>query len=995
MTDKFSKKIKFALKMQPQNTGRDKEVRTLEELRQNFDLESILNFFLDGKLREWLEDRYYIVKADKISILGKREELEDELQKDLKKWHEWHEGNETNDLRKLESKISKIIKKYDDIKLQENWKELLRDNPEETIHNIRGQLLDYFISDMESKISEIIKKCDDIRLQENWKELLRDNPEETIRDIRLQLLNYGGLWNCLKYWTEEERQNKDNVNLFAQFARQYISRWREWYKKKCETEKKECRDEVNVLISDVEKRFSIAVEDAYSPEQLVREIIIDKIYDILEVEMPSDLKIEKYDLFKRQEYVEREDVLVEVTDDKEAIAHCMDAATDPDELNDLIAQGKTTIYLVNGDEKIGYEIDATWENKTFIGADNPTIRIINKKEEETKEKAPCILMEKYYKDELKKRNIELNKLRLQVRKQGSYFKPWYPIESEEELNQLCRIVDYRKVQGTSNIMNANSAEAVKERLVRYMDSCFPLIYFNTYEEDKADEIISSLADNRRILEWNAEGFFEQKDGKSTGKKWFDWSLPYALRFLIREYQLSHGEEAERPKKQLLLNRSILVLKDIKLRDDINRLPEDDAIVAWLKYLAQLIYNGELEDCNIVIISPIINIPRELEHYMTVVRMDYLSDAEIEALILRFCEEQGVKKPDEENSSLMEDLVDALKGLSEFDILNILALAIADDKEINQADLEMIQKQKRNTIMKSNLLEAVSVKEDENDIGGLENLKKWLERKAMIFEKWREARKFCVDMPKGVLMAGMPGCGKSLSAKVTAVLFDAPLFRMDMGRLMGKYVGESEANMRRALRLVDAMSPCVFWIDEMEKAFAGANSGEGSGEITTRLLGTFLTWMQEKTSRVFVVATANKIQDLPSELLRKGRFDEVFYIGMPNEKEREQIFRIHLEKRKACLDDMDIKKLSKKTKGYSGADIEGVVRESIEMAFVKREPLTVEDVDNAIKKTHPLTEIMRDSIAKLTLFYRRNKFKSANSDDASIFNIKSILPESNQ
>ena len=144
-----------------------------------------------------------------------------------------------------------------------------------------------------------------------------------------------------------------------------------------------------------------------------------------------------------------------------------------------------------------------------------------------------------------------------------------------------------------------------------------------------------------------------------------------------------------------------------------------------------------------------------------------------------------------------------------------------------------------------------------------------------------------------------------------------------------------------------------------------------------------------------MATANKIQDLPSELLRKGRFDEVFYIGMPNEKEREQIFRIHLEKRKACLDDMDIKKLSKKTKGYSGADIEGVVRESIEMAFVKREPLTVEDVDNAIKKTHPLTEIMRDSIAKLTLFYRRNKFKSANSDDASIFNIKSILPESNQ
>lgn len=888
MPDKFSKKIKFALRMPDKAGIGDKEVRTLQELQENFDLERILNFFLDGKLQEWLSDRYYSEQAAEIS---------------------WDLGE-----------------------------------PE----------------------------------------------KEKKEDGSPKRANGSGLWNLLLKW-EQEQHSDDAFKELDNKVSEVIGK----YSMELQAERKKYWPK--------------------NPEPLVREIIIKRLCALLckDKELPRETDVfdERYNLFLRQKYVVQEDRLAFATDDREAIEHCMEAVLTQDELKKRIKKGQQdgkTIYLVkNGDEeKYGYDytIDATWSDWDFIGVDKPTVRVVKKETDaETGAETEKILIERFATDRDKKcanllteQKLTFRKLLLQVLKTpppkmngDESNEPWEPLPENNDRYQYVDFGDTQKRKRETP--DANSAKAVKARLVRYMDSCFPLIYFNTYEEDKADEIISSLAGNRTIWEWNAEGFFEKSDGKYTGRKRLDWPLHDALHYLIREYQICAREMSVAQKNRLSLNRAILVLKDA------NRLLEDDDIVAWLKYLAQLIYNGAVEDCNIIIISPVIHVPKELENYLTVVRLDYLSDNEIKDLIEKFCVKQEIKSPEGE---LLEDFVAALKGLSEFDILNILALAMADDKEINQADLAMIQKQKRNTIMKSNLLEAVSVKEDEEDIGGLENLKQWLTKKATVFDRWKEARNFGVDMPKGVLIAGMPGCGKSLSAKVTAAMFDMPLFRMDMGRLMGKYVGESEANMRQVLKLVDAMAPCVFWIDEMEKAFAGVNSSEGSGEITTRLLGTFLTWMQEKTSRVFVVATANKVQNLPAELLRKGRFDEVFYIGMPNAKEREQIFRIHLGKRRDALkdgklDEITIETLVSETRGYSGADIEGVVRESVETAFVEKRLrkgenayLTTEDIRKAIKKTHPLAVIMQDSIAKLSLFYKKNKFKSANSDDSSFWdNIK--------
>ena len=324
---------------------------------------------------------------------------------------------------------------------------------------------------------------------------------------------------------------------------------------------------------------------------------------------------------------------------------------------------------------------------------------------------------------------------------------------------------------------------------------------------------------------------------------------------------------------------------------------------------------------------------------------------------------------------------SFKGLSQFEIENILSLAYADDGELTKKDLGIIFEQKRQMIMKSGILDMLPQRESLEDIGGLDNLKEWLNKKAKIFKNIDKAKDFGVDIPKGVLIAGVPGCGKSLNAKAAAKLFEVPLLRLDMGRIMGKYVGESEANMRKAITLAEAIAPCVVWIDELEKGLAGVGEGGGSADVTTRLFGSLLTWMQEKESAAFVVATANDITKLPPELLRKGRFDEIFYVGLPNDTERKKIFEIHISKRrKDDLKDIDVDLLVSRSRGYSGADIEGVVKESIENVYAEgKKKLTTEDILEAIKNTHSLSEIMKEPLKKMSEEYENRKFKNASRE----------------
>ncbi|MDO4571026.1 MAG: AAA family ATPase [Planctomycetia bacterium] len=384
---------------------------------------------------------------------------------------------------------------------------------------------------------------------------------------------------------------------------------------------------------------------------------------------------------------------------------------------------------------------------------------------------------------------------------------------------------------------------------------------------------------------------------------------------------------------------ILVLKEV------NPLLSDPAVTAQIRMIAErtmriVVGTEKGAKTFIILVSDEMNIPRELEHLVRAVQIAPPSDETIKNMILRFFEKYGTRPLEEQ----LEELTLALHGLSELEINQILRLACARYGFNYEKIQQTVADEKEQVILKSKLLKAISERKRPEDserkpaesIGGLEVLKEYLERKRKVFSHLTQAEKWHVDVPKGILIVGMPGCGKSLAAKVAALMFGLPLIQMDIGMLLGKYVGESEANFRRAIRLAEAVAPCVLWIDEIEKAFAGlqteGNQG-GANEVTTRLFGSFLTWMQEKTAPVYVIATSNSV-NLPSEFYRKGRFDEVFAVYLPNEEERKKILEIHLRKRRYSLPKATLDEAARKTEGACGADLEGIVKEAVEETFLQ-------------------------------------------------------------
>lgn len=506
----------------------------------------------------------------------------------------------------------------------------------------------------------------------------------------------------------------------------------------------------------------------------------------------------------------------------------------------------------------------------------------------------------------------------------------------------------------------NEKLSFEAEITNYVDAGFPILYLNTFEEGKAVKTICKQAENigakTKILIWDGTDRVCDENGAVL-------------------YTISPQETLA----SVLDDQMTFTRPQFLIFKNIDTFMDDPSVIARLKKMALMIHEGQLEAATIFIVSPVLRIPKEIEKYVTVVEMDYLEEDEIQSIVHRILEEEGHVV----GESLEKKFATELKGLSEFEIENLLQLVCAKGGSLTTAQIPMLASRKQQMIKKAGILEMVQTKERLEDIGGLENLKAWLQRKAKILKNAEDAKKFGVDVPKGVLIAGVPGCGKSLSAKATAALFEIPLLRLDMGRLLGKYVGESEANMRKAIELAEAISPCVLWIDELEKAFAGINGDGGGAEVTTRLFGSFLTWLQEKESPVFVVATANNITKLPPELLRKGRLDEIFYVGLPNAAERQKIFEIHIKKRRkddlaAIQKSMSV--LVSKTNGYSGADIEGVVRESVERAYTNgKSALTADDILQVINNTHSLSEIMKEPIEEMEKEYKKRKFRSASKE----------------
>jgi SpoVK/Ycf46/Vps4 family AAA+-type ATPase len=293
---------------------------------------------------------------------------------------------------------------------------------------------------------------------------------------------------------------------------------------------------------------------------------------------------------------------------------------------------------------------------------------------------------------------------------------------------------------------------------------------------------------------------------------------------------------------------------------------------------------------------------------------------------------------------------------------VLAKAIAENGQIRPEDVELILEEKRQSIRQTQILEFYPSTTEIGDIGGLDNLKEWLLRRGGAFSE--RARKYGLPHPRGLLLAGIQGTGKSLTAKAISHHWHLPLLRLDVGRLFAGLVGESESRTRQMIQLAEALAPCVLWIDEIDKAFSGLDSRGDSG-TTNRVFGTFLTWMAEKTSPVFVVATANNIRTLPAELLRKGRFDEVFFVGLPSQEERKQIFTVHLRKyRPHNLRAYDIDRLAYETPDFAGAEIEQAIIEAMHIGFSQNRDFTTEDILEAASQIVPLAQTAQQEVQLL-------------------------------
>ena len=488
----------------------------------------------------------------------------------------------------------------------------------------------------------------------------------------------------------------------------------------------------------------------------------------------------------------------------------------------------------------------------------------------------------------------------------------------------------------------------------------PIICIQDYDFARIDELIKEVAGTKNVYEWNpATG---KTDFKTKESK-MDVPLEGFLDFYVKE-------ELDKPIDKYL------VLKDVQ--DYVNEQAGNagylDPVKTKIKTQLQLIAQRRLYDrsfsTTVIIVSTYIRLPQELDKYASYLEITFPSDEEIKELIDWHVEVNEYKESFKEGDT--EKLMPSLKGLTCFEIDRMLDMAMSSNGTLTAEDQSMILQHKKQMVRKSGLLELVDTPASLDSIGGMDALKSYLQRKEKVIKNLGEAMSKGVAVPKGIFIVGMPGCGKSLCAKASAALFNTPLLKMDMGSMMGKYVGESEGNLRRAIQIAEAAAPCVLWIDEIEKAFSGVG---GNNDIMTRMFGYFLSWMQDKTSSVYVIATANNADNLPPELKRKGRFDEIFCVNLPTAEERKAIFEVHLKKKKkGNLKPSD--KLIKDTDGFNGADIEAVVNEAMEEGFIEKKDLNIDVLEKIASQTISISKSCKKQIDNMKKVFEESSFKDA-------------------
>jgi SpoVK/Ycf46/Vps4 family AAA+-type ATPase len=498
---------------------------------------------------------------------------------------------------------------------------------------------------------------------------------------------------------------------------------------------------------------------------------------------------------------------------------------------------------------------------------------------------------------------------------------------------------------------------MQEQLSILIQAQYPLIYLNTPEEERAERAIASISQMkpaRRMFTWTVtHGIVEY--GQVTGAAQHNTeSAEAALKWVIRADQKEPA---------------VYIFKDIH--------PFLDHPVT-VRCLRDAIASFKGSQKTIILMSPVQVIPVELEKDVVVLDFPLPDMQAIEEVLDQQLGQVRNKKISPETR---EKLVRATLGLTQDEAEKVYRKAQVTNGKLTESEVEIVLSEKQQLIRRNGILEYIEDEENLESVGGLEELKHWLQQRSNAFSQ--RARNYGLPQPKGMLILGVPGCGKSLIAKTTARLWSLPLIRLDMGRVYdGSTVGKSEANLRNALKVAESISPMILFIDELDKAFAGgAGSADSDGGTSSRIFGTFLTWMQEKKSPVFVMATANRIEKLPSEFLRKGRFDELFFVDLPNAEERRDIFQIHLRKRRPNLETLerfDLEQLSKVSDGFSGAEIEQAVIAAMYEAFAQDREFTQLDIISAVKSTTPLSRTMTEQVAALRDWARMRARPAATS-----------------
>lgn len=505
-------------------------------------------------------------------------------------------------------------------------------------------------------------------------------------------------------------------------------------------------------------------------------------------------------------------------------------------------------------------------------------------------------------------------------------------------------------------MTLEGLKKTEQHLTNLFKARFSFIYIPTWEEVRIVDLITKIANDVKTIR--------------TKRDVFIWSSTEGLKKNLKDGQESVNN-GNQPIDALNFidnynNPAILILKDIHPLLGVNGRNADYNLIRKIRDVAGSLKNASVSK-NVVIIAPSLVLPLELQKDITVVDFDLPTLDEIKALLDEMIEMN-------ENSGILIDLKEeekeilckAAQGLTLQEAENAFARAMVSKGQLTVKELDVILDEKCQVIKKTGILEFIKSNFNMDDVGGLENLKKWLVKRN---NSWlgKAQKDYNLPSPKGILITGVPGCGKSLTAKAMSALWQLPLLRLDVGKIFSGLVGSSEENMRKAIQTAEAVAPSILWIDEIEKGFGNAG-GEMDGGTSTRVFGTFLTWMSEKTKPVFVIATANNIQALPSEMLRKGRFDEIFFVDLPTKTERKVIFKLHLEKRlngslskDFKITDTLLNKLADLTEGFVGAEIEQVVIAALFEAFSENRVLEEDDLYKVIKNTVPLSTTQAEQI----------------------------------